>query len=364
MKKRIALAVLATIAGSVSTAAMADDNGDNGVTLYGYLRAGVVNLNGNGNSAWAFNGAKGNSASTNVAGRGELDFKGSEGLDNGLSTVWEMSTRFSPTGSAYDDQDGNYTGLANYDTFVGLKSNSLGQLVMGRRYTNFDDGKYDYTFAVGPDQIQGWFGNTEDKNMVRYDLPSFAGVHASVQYANGENAGMVQGTNAAQQNTTFNVNYDNGILGASASYAMANDVQTGTFTSMNWANNGNAIGTLAQSHVTAMVKPTDALQFAVEYQRNTLNGNAVNSSALYAYYTVGAVQFGMQGGIQTYSGNTPVNLTRGKFYDAFMHYNLSKATVAYVEVMDSKGGALSYSIDSSNPSSNRVMTDIGLSKSF
>ncbi|MBV8046288.1 MAG: porin [Paludibacterium sp.] len=364
--KQITLAVLATVAVGASAAAMADDAG---VTIYGFMRAGVVNFNGNANQVWGYSSAPAHASTTNVAGRSELNFKGSENLGNGLSSVWQVSNRFATTGNGYDDQDGNFNGrgFATNDSFVGLKSDTWGRLVMGTNYGNFEDGKYDNSFVVGPDQIQGWFGNIEGHNMVRYDLPTFAGINSSIQYATGENAGSVSGTQASQHNTTLDVNYDNGFWGLSGAYTVANNQFVGGANgygrTAGWATNSAAMGTLTQAHLTGMIQPLPSLQFAFEWERDRIASDTVNSTALYAYYTVGAAQLGLQGGVQNYSGsNKPSGLSNGKFYDAFVHYSFSKSTTGYVEVMQSKDGYMS--LANGQTSGNRTMTDIGLSKSF
>ncbi|TDR73933.1 porin [Paludibacterium purpuratum] len=355
--KQITLAVLATVAVGASSVAMADDGG---VTIYGFMRAGVVNFNGNANNTWGYT-TKSNTSTTNIAGRSEINFKGSENLGNGLHTVWQVSNRFATTGNNVDDQGGNFSGkgLATNDTFVGLQSETLGTLVMGTNYGIYEDGKYDHTFVVGPDQIQGWYGNTEGHNMVRYDLPAFGNLHAALQYGTSEDATT---TSSAHHNATLNVSYDNGFWGLSGAYTSSNDLTNAGVGKLAWGTNTTDSGTLGQAHLTATIRPTDALQFAVEWQQDKLNGNTTNSTALYAYYTVGAAEFGMQGGVQSYSGHKPGDLKSGKFYDAFVHYSFSKSTTAFVEVMDSKDGVLAYNAGQST--GNRVMTDIGLTKSF
>jgi len=358
--KQITLAVLALTAVGACSAAYADDA--NSVTIYGYVRAGVVNFNGAGNSAWGYAGNGASTSSTNVAGRAEINFKGTENLGNGLSSVWQVSNRFSPTGNGKDDQDGSLTGFATNDTFVGLKSSTLGTLVMGTNYGNFEDGKYDNSVVVGPDQIQGWFGDTEGHNMVRYDLPTFAGINSSIQYGTSENKSA---SFSGNQLVSLNVNYDNGFWGVSGSFCSTSNVAvgsgiTGQTATFGWASNTGSVGTLGQAHLTAMIKPTDALQLAVEFQRDSLQSDSQTKSALYAYYTIGAAQVGVQGGYESFSGDKVAGLQSGKFYDAFLHYNMSKTTMAYIEVMDSKDGY----VGSNTPNTNRVMTDIGLNKSF
>jgi predicted porin len=368
--KQITLALLAAATAGALSSAYADDNSN--VVIYGYVRAGVEMLNGNANSDWGFataNGAAAHNdkvATNNVSGRAEINFKGTENLGNGLASVWQVQNEFTPTGSGTVDDEHTYRAgyFASDDSFVGLKSASMGELRLGRGTGNFEDGKYENSVIVGPDQVQGWFGDAEGLNMVRYDLPTFGGVNSSLQYATEENKTR---TYNGTQHVSVNASYDVGSWGISAAYcstsnAMVTDgtqaaVQaSGQTTAFAWASNQGATGTLGQAHLTAMVKPTDSVQLVVELQHNTLAGDSQNQGAVYAYYTLGATQLGLQGGVQTYGGDKPANLDSGKFVDAFLHYNFSKKTMGYIEVLDSKNGAAG--------EGSRVMSTIGLSTNF
>ena len=359
--KQITLAVLAISAVGASAAAFADDA--NTVTIYGYIREAYIHQNADSNSAWGYQ-QQSKTASSNIAGRAEINFKGIENLGNGLSSIWQVSNRFSPTGNGKDDQDGSLTGFATNDTFVGLKSNTLGTLVMGTNYGNMEDGKYDNTVVVGPDQIQGWYGDAIGHNMVRYDAPSFNGINTSLQISTDENKSTTFNGN---QHADLNINYDNGVWGVSVadctnSNAVVGNGLAGQTSAFGWATNTGETGTMNQFHVTAMFKPMDQLQLATEIQRDSLAGNSQTKSSLYAYYTIGATQLGIQGGVETFGGsNKPAGLQNGKFVDGFVHYNMSKTTMGYLEVMDSKDGAYS---NTSTPDTNRVMVVVGLDKSF
>jgi predicted porin len=366
MKTRhITLAILSAASAGAFTTAHADDT--SGVTLSGYIRAGYEGLNGNANQAW---GSGANTSSSAVAGRSEINFSGKEDLGNGLSGIFQVSNRFSPTGSGKYDAGGGSSGtFATNDSFVGLKSATWGAVRIGTNYSNFEDGKYDNTVALGPDNLEGLFGDTQAHNMVRYDLPSFGAFNASLQYATEENA---TASNKSTQHVSIDANYDVGNWGVSAAFssspntvgAVSSSTTSGVFTAFStWTTNAStSVGTLNQAHFTAQIKPLESLQFAVEYQRDTFAGNTDNKTALYAYLTQGALQYGLQGGYISYSGNTVAGLTNGKFIDAFVHYSLSKQTMVYLEALDDKGGALS--VASGDYNSSRTVAIVGLSKSF
>lgn len=356
MNKKLLIIALAAL----PAVAMADD----GVTIYGYMRAGVESLNGNGNAQFGLNanGVNAQKSSVNVAGRAELNFQGVENLGNGLSSVWQLSNRFSPTGSnTKDDEDTLRAGnFASNDSFVGLKDNTFGELRLGTNTGNFEDGKYDNSIVAGPDQLMGWFGDDEGHNMVRYDLPTLGGINSSIQYATEENKTSSFDGNA---HTSLNVSYENNFWGLSAAYCSNTNASVGTVNGIatnafSWANNQGATGTLKQSHLTGMIKPIESLQLAFEVQHDSMVGDSDTRSALYAYYTIGAFQLGMQGGVQTFSGNGSAALSNEKFVDAFAHYSLSKSTMVYLEALDDKNR------NGDSNAGNSVMTILGVLKNF
>ncbi|WP_028536094.1 porin [Paludibacterium yongneupense] len=361
--KRIALAVLAAACCGAFPAAYADDGSS--VIIYGYVRAGVDAMNGNANAVWGESASNARSSTVNVAGRGEVNFRGVENLGNGLAAVFQVQNEFSPTNATgYDDQHGTHSaGFASDDSYVGLKG-GFGQLRLGKGTGNFEDGKYENTVIVGPDQMLGWFGDALGNNMVRYDLPSFGAFNASIQYSTEENkSASYNGT----QHVSLGASYDVGRWGVSGAFASTGNAMvtdgsqvavsaTNQTTAFGWATNQGATGTLNQAHLTAMYKPTDSLQLVVELQRNTLAGDAQNKGALYGYYTMGSVQFGLQGGVQSYSGHKPSGLSNEKFVDGFVHYSLSKQTMVYLEALQDKDGA--------SGAGSRTFTVLGMVKNF
>ncbi|WP_028535956.1 porin [Paludibacterium yongneupense] len=357
--KHITLAILAAASAGAFSAAYADDT--SGVVISGFVRAGVESLNSNANYAWGNNSTTAanatRSSATGVWGRSQINFNGSENLGNGLSAVFQVNNRFSTTGNGYDDQHGAKAGtFASDDTFVGVKSDSWGEIRLGKGTGNTEDGKYDNTYVVGPDQILGYFGGVTDNNMVRYDLPNFGALYSSVQYSTDENKTT---TTSATQRVSVNVGYDVGQWGVSGAYGNKSNVVS----PFGWSNR-TGTASLTDLHFTASYKPIDALQLAVELQRESWNSQSQTKSALYAYYTINNVQLGLQGGVQTFSGDKIANLKNGKFVDAFVHYALSKQTTVYFEAVTDRDG--SSAIDNNNTvvSGARNVFIVGLRKGF
>jgi predicted porin len=359
--KHITLAILAAASAGAFSAAYADDT--SGVTISGFVRASVESLNSNANYAW------GNVSSTNpnqrvsatgVFGRSQINFNGTENLGNGLAAVFQVNNRFSTTGNGYDDQHGAKAGtFASDDTFVGLKSTQWGEIRLGKGTGNTEDGKFDNTVVVGPDQILGYFGGVTGNNMVRYDLPNFGNFYSSVQYSTDEN--KTTSTNASQY-VSLNAGYDAGQWAVSGAYGSKSNQSTAT--AFTWSTKtGNT--SVTDLHLTASYKPVDVLQLAFEYQRESGNDQTQNKAALYAYYTMNNIQFGLQGGVESFSGDKVDGLKNGKFVDAFVHYNLSKQTMAYVEFVNDRDGASGISTANTTfTSGSRNLLVVGMSKGF
>ncbi|MBA4708810.1 porin [Aquitalea aquatica] len=337
--KYIALAVMAACAGYAHAE-------DSGITISGFVRAGVLQYNGAANNAWGYTTNPAAVSTTNVAGRGQINFNGEENLGNGLSAIFQVNNRFSPTGSGYDEMGKQANTFASDDSFVGLKG-SFGMIRAGKGTGNVEDGKFDYSVWAGPDNHLGWYGGVTGNNMVRYDLPgNLGGFYGGVQFSTDENkTSTSSGTNRysvlagfSGSNWTVSANY-----GASSNTTNSN------------ATNINQLGSNRQLHLTANYKPIDALELAVEYQRNKLaDDSVINATSLYAYYTIGNTQLGLQTGVRKDNSPQLVSGTE-KYVNLLLHYSLSKHTMAYVELSHDKPQA---------GGSARNGELIGLSKSF
>lgn len=116
------LIVVALAAAAFSTSALADTGN---VSVYGTADLSYDFIN-TGTTAAGAAGISKNAVSSNVS---KLGFKGSEGLGEGLTAVWQIEQQIN-----MDDTGGNF-GTRN--TFLGLKSDSIGTVLMGRHDTPY-----------------------------------------------------------------------------------------------------------------------------------------------------------------------------------------------------------------------------------
>ena len=285
-KSLIALAVLAS-----SGAAMAQSS----VTLYGVadayigsqkistVRQGVVNTGGLSNSRWGL--------------------KGSEDLGAGMKAVFVLESGFDVSTGA-SSQGGLLFGR---QAFVGLTSDSMGSVSLGRQYGAYETVRSGFLSAQGNSpvfdatngpsgaNIKGlgaWVGYApRTDNSIRYATPSISGFQAAVVYGFGENkaAGVDATKNASVsltyangpvavalvhqddqaavgshvKNTAIGGNYDFGVAKAFLAYNRANVVTPATSTKSNeWA-----IGTRV---------PLGATTLVAQFAQSKTTGLAVN----------------------------------------------------------------------------------------
>lgn len=118
------LIVIALATATFSAPVSADTSN---VSVYGKVDLSY-DIISNGTSAAGVAGANHNNVSSNVS---KLGFKGSEGLSEGLSAVWQFEGQINP------DNTGSASTFATRNSFVGLKSDSAGTLLIGRHDTPY-----------------------------------------------------------------------------------------------------------------------------------------------------------------------------------------------------------------------------------
>lgn len=221
MKKTLIALALA----SLPVASMAD------VVLYGTIGGGVEVTKVSGVAGTV----------TNIVDYGsKIGFKGHEHLTNDLSAIWQLESRVDIAGDKYpaavektlgEEATGNDFGT--YDSFVGLKSNTLGTVKAGWQNTPVKDlnGKLDIwsrddlgsVYGVNGASAAGLdvFGRGTDARRravsVSYETPKFAGVSAKA-YVTPSDSNLEQGLPADDD---FQV-ADKALYGLSASYAQPN----------------------------------------------------------------------------------------------------------------------------------------------
>jgi predicted porin len=210
-KSLLALAVL----GSFASAASAQTS----VTVYGVADAGIVAERG---------GSAGSvtKLTSGVQSGSRLGFRGKEELGGGLNAIFALETGiFIDTGGF---AQGN-TAFAR-QAFVGLNSNSFGNLTLGRQYT-----PYYLTLSEVADPFgTGLAGQANNlmstsgvrmNNTIKYATPNFSGFIGEIAYGFGE----VPGNTSANRAIGASVGYANGPLNVRLGYHnMRNAADTGS----------------------------------------------------------------------------------------------------------------------------------------
>lgn len=205
-------AVIAALAAAAAGYASAQSN----VTIYGNIDLGLVKESG---------------TSTRLD-RGDfnrLGFKGTEDLGGGLNALFNVQMRFNPDTGAQEKPT-----LFQGETTVGLASNSLGKLRIGRALTPFWAAKWAFepwwdtqfmgsvgayqngSYSSDPTNALGFANFSRIPNGVFYDSPNFGGFNFRVASEVEKAAG------ATARTMSFATNYSNGPLAAAISYEKNN----------------------------------------------------------------------------------------------------------------------------------------------
>lgn len=251
-KKLIALAV-ASVFAAPAFAATAN------VDVYGQLRIAIED--------------------TNVAGQdiavvdrvSRIGFKGSEDLGGGLSAIWQIEQQISATGA---DGVGSTQSFANRNTFVGLKSASLGTVLMGR---------HDTPYKLGTGSLDNFADTAGDYNLGGINLTGVAGATTgSLGYVNIDHD-MRSPTAIAYISPTWS-NFHFAVAGV-ATNAAAN------------ANSGDSLDAVSATAIYA----AGPLFASLSYQKAE-NGNAALGLGATSYFL-----FGTPGGSDTWVRVTDTN---------------------------------------------------------
>lgn len=199
------------------------------VTLYGILDAGITYAdNENGSSKVRLGDG------VNYGNR--FGFRGAEDLGNGNQAIFNLEAGFNLKNGT-SGQGGRMFGR---QAWVGLKSNSLGSLTMGRQYDfvreylqQFNYGGYAATYGghqADFDRISG----VQMDNSIKYMSPNVGGFSGGAMYALGEQPGSTSRKSAL----SLGGGYKGGPLSVGAAYVRLKDVavypwlQSGVFSFM------------------------------------------------------------------------------------------------------------------------------------
>jgi predicted porin len=203
MNKTILPAVMLAASAGIASA-------QSGVTIYGIVDAGLVRESGGAAGAVT-------KITSGVGSYSRLGFRGSEDLGGGLSALFTLESGFRvDTG----ELDASST-LFNRQAFVGLKSNTLGTLTLGRQYTPWHQAlaqvgdPWGTGYAGGSKNLFPDFGsNVRTSNTVLYSSPVTSGFSGDIAYSPGEQPG----SSKAGRQMGASVGYSNGPLNVRVAY--------------------------------------------------------------------------------------------------------------------------------------------------
>lgn len=208
----------ALIAAGVMIAA-ADASAQSSVTLYGAVDDAVAYANNQKGSSNVYM-RQGNLAAS------KWGLTGTEDLGGGLAAIFDLQAGFDlNTGAA------SSSGLLfNRQAYVGLRSNTYGQVTMGRQYTPYLlfvgplASSWALTGATGahPGDIDGLDTTIRINNSVTYNSPIFAGLQASAMYA----LGGQPGSTGKGQTFSGALRYTYGPLALAAGYLQMDNAGT------------------------------------------------------------------------------------------------------------------------------------------
>lgn len=246
-KSLIAVAVACALA---STSALADDGN---VTVYGKTDIAAGSL------------------SNGLARHGELSsqitkvgFKGSEDLGNGTAAIWQIEQQIDIDNATQGSATHTY--WAGRNSFLGLKNDSMGTLMLGRHDTPYKestrgmdifgdqfldnrhlmggstctpgiaDGVSVVTGTGGTACTGGAYMDARPGNEIMYVSPTFSGMKVEASYAMGAEST----TNTTQQKggmTSIALMYSQGKQGLQAAFA-TQTIKYGSANTGNWAQTG------------------------------------------------------------------------------------------------------------------------------
>jgi len=181
-KKLLATAVAAALAAPGVAFAQASS-----VTISGMFKVGIESLSYSNSQP-----LRQNSSQVRLQDNSSrIIFSMVEDLGNGLSAIAQLDQRFAPN-NANTIQTSNP--LGNGNTWVGLRSTTMGTLTMGRHDLHYGKAPSDLTNKAGAleaattslfDYIgaQAIANTTRTPNVLRYDMPNFSGFTGTIAYS-------------------------------------------------------------------------------------------------------------------------------------------------------------------------------------
>ena len=286
--KQKKLVVIALTAAAFSAPALAETAN---VSFYGIADLSYDFLN-NGTSAAGVAGANKTNVSSNVS---RFGLKGAEGLDGGLSVIWQIEQQINIDNTTEAGGTGTF---ATRNSFVGLKSDTAGTVLLGRHDTPyklatrkldpFADSIADNRALMGgvtsPTTVDS--ANTafdgRPTNTILYTTPAMSGFTGSIAYSN------LSETNTAAATAK------NSLLSLAGVYDAA--PFNGSFAYEEHKLNATQAGSKESAWKLGLGYTLDAFTLGFAYEKSNDNLTAVTYANRFghnAYYLSGNYKMGM-----------------------------------------------------------------------
>jgi hypothetical protein len=334
--------IAAAVAAAVSAPAFAD------VSITGSMEMNFVVLDTN-------------AGTTQGLDRGlQLDFNGSDKLDNGSSLIWKVSTKLSSgapiatinarSGSNYAEQNADQNSFGSREAWVGLKGD-WGSFKAGRLFSN----SYltlDWPYGQGGNwQLaeNNWSSDAAPGKLtayiflptsVSYNSPSFGGFSFSAQHSwdvNTSRPGAFtwdkEGADLGKKSITdLAVSFSTGSLGLNAGYLMGDGVNAANSEETQWY-----VGATYGFDFGLNVR---ALYTGYEYNSGVAGSSDKDGADWIVGGTYGFGKSYVKGSYHSFDGDGKGDA--GNIYTGEYGYSLSKNTVGYarVQVRDENAGDL------------------------
>jgi predicted porin len=250
------------------------------VTLYGTIDTALTyvhNATVSGQNVWS----AGNNSNGDLSGT-RWGIKGQEDLGGGLKAIFQLENGFSPT----TGQLGQNSRMFGRQAFVGLASNQLGTLTVGRQYDPLvdmvqgitDDNYFGSSFATAGD-VDNYDNSSRTNNAIKYVSPVYAGLQLEGMYA----MGGVAGQTGSGQTWSLAAAYNNGPLSLAGGYFVADNeaAETGALQRTAWdsTSDGTFDGPVNWGFQTA--KSIHIGRFAAQYVAGPFTIGAAYSNSQY-----------------------------------------------------------------------------------
>jgi len=333
-KSLFALSILGTVAGTV--------HAQSTMTLYGILDEGLmINTNAknvvNGKNV----GGRQFSVDSNAGTQGSRwGMRGAEDLGGGTTAIFVLESGINVSTGAFG-QGGTAFGRQAY---VGLASNSLGSVTLGRQYDSINDyvGNYGFAAAYGgsttehPGDLDNVNHTFRANSTIKYASSNFNGL----TFGGTASLGGVAGEISQSSGYSLGANYGNGPVGIGVAYELF--------------RNPSALGSILNSNASAATfnslnsgylgtKPANSMQIITtggSYQFGAAKIGAVYSNT--KYMNIGAFN-GATATFNSYELNAFYRLTTALSLSG--EYNYTKGNAVKGDIGDQKYNQFSLLLD-------------------